>query len=154
MKYLVRSLKYFVYLSIVLVLFISILVALGFVEGSIDQIFRHGMDSLWQMAIIVAVFAGVYPMIGYGKRNVRISGNPEENWEEVVKFMAERGYVLVEGDFAGAKFRRASMVSRVLKMWEDAVVFTPTFGGYALEGITKDIVRLDTGLTQRFDSAE
>ena len=103
------------------------------------------------MALIVAAFAAVYPMLGYGKRNVRIYGEPEQVWPEIVEFMNGRGYILTEGDAQGAKFRLASKLSRVMRMGEDTITFTRNIGGYSLEGRTKEIVRLDTGLTQRFD---
>ena len=151
MKYLLRSIKYFIYLAVMLTIFIAALLALGFIEGPIDNIFKNGADSIWQMALIVAAFAAVYPMLGYGKRNVRIYGEPEQVWPEIVEFMNGRGYILTEGDAQGAKFRLASKLSRVMRMGEDAITFTRNIGGYSLEGRTKEIVRLDTGLTQRFD---
>ena len=151
MKYLLRSIKYFIYLSVMLAIFIAALLALGFIEGPIDNIFKNGADSIWQMALIVAAFAAVYPMLGYGKRNVRIYGEPEQVWPEIVEFMNGRGYILTEGDAQGAKFRLASNLGRVMRMGEDTITFTRNIGGYSLEGRTKEIVRLDTGLTQRFD---
>ena len=151
MKYLLRSIKYFIYLAIMLAIFIAALLALGFIEGPIDNIFTNGADSIWQMALIVAAFAAVYPMLGYGKRNVRIYGEPEQVWPEIVEFMNGRGYILTEGDAEGAKFRLASNLGRVMRMGEDTITFTRNIGGYSLEGRTKEIVRLDTGLTQRFD---
>ncbi|MGM9791283.1 MAG: hypothetical protein ACI3Y4_02625 [Candidatus Cryptobacteroides sp.] len=151
MKYILRSIKYFVYLAIMLAIFIAALLALGFIEGPIDNIFKNGADSLWQMALIVAAFAAVYPMLGYGKRNVRIYGEPEQVWPEIVDFMNGRGYILAEGDGRGAKFRLASKLKRILRMGEDTITFTRTIGGYTLEGRTKEIVRLDTGLTQKFE---
>ena len=151
MKYLLRSIKYFIYLAIMLAIFIAALLALGFIEGPIDNIFKNGADSIWQMALIVAAFAAVYPMLGYGKRNVRIYGEPEQVWPEIVELMKGRGYILTEGDAQGAKFRLASNLGRVMRMGEDTITFTRNIGGYSLEGRTKEIVRLDTGLTQRFD---
>ena len=151
MKYLLRSIKYFIYLAIMLAIFIAALLALGFIEGPIDNIFKNGADSIWQMALIVLAFAAVYPMLGYGKRNVRIYGEPEQVWPEIVEFMKGRGYILTEGDAQGAKFRLASNLGRVMRMGEDTITFTRNIGGYSLEGRTKEIVRLDTGLTQRFD---
>ena len=151
MKYLLRSIKYFIYLAIMLAIFIAALLALGFIEGPIDNIFKNGADSIWQMALIVAAFAAVYPMLGYGKRNVRIYGEPEQVWPEIVEFMNGRGYILTEGDAEGAKFRLASNLGRVMGMGEDTIGFTRSIGGYSLGGRTKEIVRLDTGLTQRFD---
>ena len=94
MKYLLRSIKYFIYLAVMLAIFIAALLALGFIEGPIDNIFKNGADSIWQMALIVAAFAAVYPMLGYGKRNVRIYGEPEQVWPEIVEFMNGRGYIL------------------------------------------------------------
>ena len=151
MKYLLRSIKYFIYLAIMLAIFIAALLALGFIEGPLDNIFKNGADSIWQMALIVAAFAAVYPMLGYGKRNVRIYGEPEQVWPEIVEFMKGRGYILTEGDAQGAKFRLASNSGRGMRMGEDTITFTRNIGGYSLEGRTKEIVRLDTGLTQRFD---
>ena len=151
MKYLLRSIKYFIYLAVMLTIFIAALLALGFIEGPIDNIFKNGADSIWQMALIVAAFAAVYPMLGYGKRNVRIYGEPEQVWPEIVEFMNGRGYILTEGDAQGAKFRLASNLGRVMRMGEDTITFPRNIGGYSLEGRTKEIVRLDTGLTQRFD---
>ena len=151
MKYLLRSIKYFIYLAVMLAIFIAALLALGFIEGPIDNIFKNGADSIWQMALIVAAFAAVYPMLGYGKRNVRIYGEPEQVWPEIVEFMNGRGYILTEGDAQGAKFRLVSNLGRVMRMGEDTITFTRNIGGYSLEGRTKEIVRLDTGLTQRFD---
>ena len=151
MKYILRSIKYFIYLAIMLAIFIAELLALGFIEGPIDNIFKNGADSIWQMALIVAAFAAVYPMLGYGKRNVRIYGEPEQVWPEIVEFMNGRGYILTEGDAQSAKFRLASKLKRIMSMGEDTITFTRNIGGYSLEGRTKEIVRLDTGLTQRFD---
>ena len=151
MKYILRSIKYFVYLAIMLAIFIAALLALGFIEGPIDNIFKNGADSIWQMALIVAAFAAVYPMLGYGKRNVRIWGEPEQVWPEIVDFMNGRGYILAEGNAQNAKFRLASKLKRILRMGEDTITVTRTIGGYTLEGRTKEIVRLDTGLTQKFE---
>ena len=151
MKYILRSIKYFVYLAIMLAIFIAALLALGFIEGPIDNIFKNGADSIWQMALIVAAFAAVYPMLGYGKRNVRIWGEPEQVWPEIVDFMNGRGYILAEGNAQNAKFRLASKLKRILRMGEDTISFTRTICGYTLEGRTKEIVRLDTGLTQKFE---
>ena len=151
MKYILRSIKYFVYLAIMLAIFIAALLALGFIEGPIDNIFKNGADSIWQMALIVAAFAAVYPMLGYGKRNVRIWGEPEQIWPEIVDFMNGRGYILTQGDAQNAKFRLASKLKRILRMGEDTISCTRTIGGYTLEGRTKEIVRLDTGLTQKFE---
>ena len=90
MRYLVRALKYFVYLSIMLVLFIVVLCLLGVIPSDIDLIFINGTKSLPQMALIVAVFAAIYPKVGFTTRNVRMVGEASETEGELTKFMNSR----------------------------------------------------------------
>lgn len=151
MRYLVRALKYFVYLSIMLVLFIVILCLLGVIPKDIDLIFINGTKSLPQMALIVAVFAAMYPKIGFTTRNVRMAGEASQTESELTKFMNSRRYVLVKKEGEDLVYRRASVLDRIVKMGEDKIYFKKVIGGYAMEGLTKDVVRIDTGLTQFLD---
>lgn len=150
MRYLLRSIKYIFYLSIVLLLIILIFRLTGFIEGDVEYMFVHGYTSILYMALIVAAFAAIYPMLGYGKRNIRVTGENSE--EKIINFMQSRHYVLSDRTGENMTFRKTSLLDRIIKMGEDKVRFTKVFGGYSIEGITKDIVRLDSGLTQLFDS--
>ena len=78
MRYLVRSIKYFIYLMIVLSLIIAVLVFAGFVEADIETMFTHGYDSLWQIALMMAVFALIYPRFGFSKRCAHVYGEQAE----------------------------------------------------------------------------
>lgn len=148
MKYLVRALKYFVYLSVILVLFILVLCLLGLVPKDVNLLFVNGWKSIPQMVVIVAVFAAVYPKIGFTKRNIAIPGDDAQAEEKLSEFMKSRKYVLVKKKGADLIYRRASVVDRIIKMCEDTIYFRKIFGGYEMEGLTKDIARLDTGLVQ------
>lgn len=150
MKYIVRALKYYLYLCIVLVLFIVVLRLLHLADGSIEEMFVNGYDSLWQMALIVAVFAAIYPRLGYSSRSVRIAGEAKEIAPRIVDYMHERGYILKKKDGDTLCFRKASLFARIVKMGEDGVTFTKEFGGYQLEGLTKEIIRIDTALSHLF----
>ncbi len=151
MKYIIRALKYFVHLTILLALLIAILVLIGLVPKDINRIFINGTESIWQMALIVAIFAVVYPRIGYTTRNVYIKGSNEEIEPRLDGFMRSRRYVLVKKTEDKLLYRKASVLERIFKMGEDTVTFTRVINGYSLEGSTKDVVRLDTGLTQLFE---
>ena len=153
MRYLVRALKYFVYLSIMLVLFIVVLCLLGVIPKNIDLIFINGTKSLPQMALIVAVFAAIYPKVGFTTRNVRMVGEASETETEIelTKFMNSRRYVLVKKEGEDLVYRRASVLDRIIKMGEDKIYFKKILNGYAMEGLTKDVVRIDTGLTHFLD---
>ncbi|HCY73271.1 MAG TPA: hypothetical protein DHU75_03940 [Rikenellaceae bacterium] len=154
MKYLVRSLKYFVYLSFILVLFILVLCLLGLVPKNIDLLFVNGWKSIPQMAVIVAVFAAVYPKIGFTKRNVPVPGDDTQAEEKIAEFMKSRKYVFLKKVGADLVYRRASVVDRIVKMCEDTIYFKRIFGGYEMEGLTKDVARLDTGLAQWLEPSD
>ena len=57
MKYIIRALKYFCYLIVLLAVIILALVLTGFVEADLSKMFVNGYDSLWQIALIMLFFA-------------------------------------------------------------------------------------------------
>ena len=146
MKYLIRSLKYFCYLIIILAIIILALVLTGFVEADLSRMFVNGYDSLWQMALIMLAFALIYPRFGFSKRMAHISGSPEELRPGILRVMEALGYKL-EGETEGKfNFRRRSGLSRVLKMGEDRITLSSTAGGYEVEGLTRDLARIVSAL--------
>ena len=68
MKYLIRSVKYFFYFSIVCSLIITILVLIGAVEGNVNAIFEEGYKSVFKIAIFFLLVASVYPKLGFINR--------------------------------------------------------------------------------------
>jgi len=146
MKYIIRALKYFCYLIIFLTLIILALVLTGFVEADLSKMFVNGYDSLWQIALIMLVFALLYPRLGYGTRTAHIFGSPEELRGDVVPAMERLGYRLEKEDGTGWTFRRRSPVSRALKMWEDRITLSVTGAGVKAEGLTRDLARVISAL--------
>lgn len=146
MKYIIRSLKYFCYLVILLTVIILALVLTGFVEADLSKMFIHGYDSLWQIAIILVIFAVIYPRFGFSKRTAHLYGSPEELRPDIVRVMENLGYRL-EGEQDGTyAFRRRSGLSRALKMWEDRITVSPSGAGLEIEGLTRDLTRIVSGL--------
>ena len=150
MKYLVRAIKYFAYLAIFLFLVIFLLSAFGVVGSSLDDIFRDGLQSVWKILGIMAVFAIIYPRLGFGTRNALVPGAYEEIRSGVVDVMHDRGYVLEDETGENLKFRLQSPVMRLFRMLEDRVIFTRTATGFELEGPTKDLVRIVSALESKF----
>ena len=150
MKYLVRAIKYFAYLAIILCLFIVLLSVFGLVGSSLDEIFRDGAQSLWKIAGIIAVFAAIYPRLGFGTRSAFIPGAYDEIRGGVVDVMHDRGYVLEAEEGENLQFRIQSPVMRISRMLEDRVTFTRTATGFDLEGPTKDLVRIAAALEFKF----
>ena len=139
MKYIIRSLKYFCYLIIILVLIILALVLTGFVEADLSKMFVNGYDSLWQIAII-------YPRFGFSRRTAHLFGPAEEVRPVVDGVMQHLGYVAEKNPDGAWSYIRRSPVSRALKMWEDRIEFTTTGAGLEVEGLTRDLPRIISAL--------
>lgn len=150
MKYLVRAIKYFAYLAIILCIFIILLSVFGLVGRSLDEIFKDGSQSLLKIGGILVIFAALYPRLGFGTRKVFIPGAYGEIRGGVVDVMHDRGYVLEAEEGENLKFRLRSPVMRVFRMLEDRITFTRTATGFDLEGPTKDLVRVANALEYKF----
>ena len=121
MKYFIRSVKYFFYLLVILAIIITILVLAGFVEADISKIFVNGYDSLWQICLIMAVFAAIYPRFGFSSRTAHVYGSPEDVRPLLLKVMDLHGYRLEKDGGDSLTFVKRSVISRLLKMWEDRI---------------------------------
>lgn len=140
MRYLIRSVKYFFYLLIILSLMIAVLMKLNLVESDLDKLFVNGRDSLWQIALLMAVFAAIYPRFGYTTRFVPLAGSFEELRPGALEVMQQAGYKLEKEEAGSLCFRRRSPVSRAMKMFEDRITFTHALGGWNIEGHSRDVI--------------
>lgn len=151
MKYLIRSIKYFIYFSLMCAVIVSVLVLIGAVEGDINAIFEDGYASIGKIAIFFALVAAVYPKVAFIQRDISSDKEWSEIRTEVIEYMKERQWEL-EGESDGAAtFRVRGTAARISKMYEDRITLTRSSGGYKMEGLRKDVMRLATGLEHRLD---
>lgn len=146
MKYLVRAIKYFIYLMIMLTLIIVVLIMTKMVESDISRIFVNGYDSLWQIALMMAVFAAIYPKVGFTSRIAHLYGSLEEMKPEILRVMDVLDYKLEKEEDGVVTFIKRSPFSRLMKMYEDRITISTTAAGMEVEGLTKDVVRIISGL--------
>ena len=155
MKYLVRVLKYFVFITVVMALILLVLSLLGIVEKDVNAMFRNGWDSLWQIGLMFLVVSAVYPRVGFCRRGARIPGTYEEIRPGLVRYMAERGYEIETEEGENLTFRRKGFLARLGKLlFEDRITFERDRAGYYIEGRTKDVVRIISGLEHIFRDGE
>lgn len=150
MKYIVRAVKYFLYVVCIVSLIMFILVQLGYISSDINIMFRNGWKSVW---LILGVFAGVsaiYPKMGYGRRQAAIPGEYSEIRAGIISYMEEHGYKLEKEEGENLSFRSSSAVKRLLRVWEDRITMERSLGGFSMEGPVKDLVRVVGGLEYRF----
>ena len=150
MRYLIRSLKYFIWFAVILSITMAIMVGLGLVEADFNLMFRDGIKSIWQIAALFLILALVYPIVGFRKQEAVVSGEYSEVREKVINFMESRGYYLETEEGEIMTFRLRSKVGAFFKMLEDRVTFIKVPGGFELEGLRKEIVRLISGLEYLF----
>lgn len=150
MKYLRRSLKYLIQISLVFVLVIGALMATGMVSKDVTVAFRNGWTSLGWIALMFVLMSAAYPAFGYGKRIIRIKGDPAELWPRIDEAMAGRGYVKVEE----GKYQLASPLARAARLWEDGISITPVLGGLEAEGLVRDLSRVVMTLDHQLNRYE
>jgi len=142
MKYLVRALKYFVQLAVLLAVFMEILILLKLSDANIDTMFVNGKDSIWQIALLLLAFSLIYPRFGYCTRSVRIPGSFAEIAPGVKRKMEARGYMLEKEEGEDLQFRLRSTFGRIARLGEDRITMTRTIDGFNVEGHSKDVIRV------------
>jgi hypothetical protein len=81
-----------------------------------------------------------------------LAGSWEERKAEIIELMEQRGYRLEKVDVNGATFRYRNLINRFSKMLEDRITITQEFGGFEIEGLRKDVVRLVMHLEYKLNS--
>ena len=151
MKYLVISIKYFIYFSLMCTVIVSVLVMIGAVEGDINFIFEDGYASIGKIAIFFALVAAVYPKGGFINRGISSDKEWSEVRNDVIEYMKERQWELESESDGADTFRVKCVAARLSKMYEDRITLTRSAEGYQMEGLRKDVMRLATGLEHRLD---
>ncbi|MBQ2452652.1 MAG: hypothetical protein II276_04245 [Bacteroidales bacterium] len=151
-QYVVRSIKYFIYCAIFLTIVLYVLSLANMVQWDINQMFNEGSKSVWKIAAMLAVISAIYPLVGFQKRKLMLAGSWEERKAEIIELMEQRGYRLEKVDVNGATFRYRNVINRFSKMLEDRITITQEFGGFEIEGLRKDVVRLVMHLEYKLNS--
>ena len=154
MKYAIRAVKYFLYITVIFAVVIWVLacIASGTVVTTLSGVTATLVNGWKSVGLILGVFAAVscfYPMIGYIRRPLAILGSLEENRAAIDSFMGERGYVFEKQTDESLCYRIVGSMSRLSRSWEDRVTITQGAAGLCMEGLRKDVVRLAMGLETR-----
>ena len=143
MTYLRRALKYFIQMTLIVAVIILALMWAGVVSWNLNVAFQNGIKSVWWILAIFAVISLAYPYFGYQKRKINVKGDPALAKPGLIEAMKGRGYELASEDADGVlKFRLSSPVNRIPRMWEDTITLSPVLGGWEVEGLTRDLVRV------------
>lgn len=150
MRYFIRSLKYFLYITVILFLIIAVLYLVGWAQGDFLSLFRNGSQSIVMMLVMMAIFALIYPRFGYSTQRARVPGEYEEIRQDVITLMTDRGYRYEKEEGQIMTFRMRSVPARITRVGEDRITLTHTLTGFDVEGLTRDAVRVKMALENRF----
>ena len=142
MRYVIRAVKYFVQLMVILTIIVAVLVLAKVVDSDISKIFVNGYNSLWQIALMMAAFAAIYPRFGYIRRQALMPGDDAEAEAELRRVMDAHGYEPEARSDGALCFRKRSAADRLTRLWEDRITVSRIMTGYELEGLGRDVARL------------
>ena len=154
MKYFVRSVKYFIYFSLLCSFIVYALVLTGMASGDINEILEGGYIAIWKLAVFFALVAAVYPKFGFITRKIET----DRSWDEVkstaVEYLKAARYVVENESDDTITFRFSSMTGRLTKMFEDRITISRTGAGITMEGLRKEVFRMASALEYRLGSNE
>lgn len=150
MKYVVRALKYWLYISVLMALVIAILSFAGIIPKGVEQIFNEGWMSVLKIEAMFLIVSAIYPRLGYTKASAEVPGEFSDIKKAVIDFMEEKDYVLEREDGENLYFRNRFIVNKITRVWEDRLSFERSLGGWTVEGKAKDAVRIASALSYKF----
>ena len=146
MKYLIRSVKYLVYFTVMC----GIILVLTFhfstkPEGLtlMDMLMVEG--SIYKMLAFFVAVAAIYPALGFQKKEVYVS-NIKEHRKEIVELFENANYVIAEESATSITFRLRNPFLRLMRLYEDNIVIDFSQNPVIMEGLRKDILRFSRGI--------
>jgi hypothetical protein len=103
---------------------------------------------------VLACISAIYPNFGYSARDLAVPGEFSDLRGKIIEYMESKGYVLSDEDGENLSFRLSSPFGKMTRIWEDTISFTRELGGFSVEGITRDIVRIVSGLQYKLRGNE
>ena len=143
MKYLVRSVKYFVAFCViyVAVVWLSLKTTRGMEVSVVDYIMATLSTTKGQLLMAaVVVLSAFYPRFGFMTR--RIECDIEEERDALMAAMALAGYSLKSESDEGLVFRANSILDRVVMLFEDEIVVEQQGEQITLSGIRRGVAKV------------
>lgn len=145
-KYIVRSIKYLVYFSVMC----GIILVLTFhfsvkPEGLtlMDMLLVDG--SIYKMLAFFVAVAAIYPALGFQNKPVYVS-NVKENLPKIKELFENANYIVAQESATGITFRLRNPFLRVMRLCEDHVTIDFSNNPVMMEGLRKDVLRFSRGI--------
>ena len=138
-RYLIRALKYLVYLLLIFGVLFLILVLTGYSSWHSLSLIWH-TDRIWLLVAAFILLPGIYPIFGYIKREMRL--NFAEKRELLERVLTTNNY-RIESETPDGLTARAVGSKRFALLLEDRIVITSEGNYIRIEGPRKEVVKLE-----------
>ncbi|MCI1778877.1 MAG: hypothetical protein LKI53_02850 [Bacteroidales bacterium] len=150
MKYFLRSVKYFIYLTVFLAIFIIIMYNLGQKAPGTTIWDLFGNGAWWKMLLFLLAFSAIYPMLGFYDRKLYYDNDFSSKKDEIKDLLKSIGYVLSEEDGQTMRFIHKSNLIRFMRMYEDDITIDFSENPALIKGLRKDTMRIATRIEHIF----
>lgn len=137
-RYGIRAAKYALQLTILLLVFYSVLRLVGYDNAPLEVLWMTPRGFMLVVAIVA--FALLYPFLGYTKKTLTFDAN--KRLEDVERVMGMCGYIKESQTADELKFRGSTTSKRLSLMYEDTITITTTDGLSIMQGPRKEVVKI------------
>ena len=141
--YIVRALKYLVWLVLLFMLVFTLMALTGTSRAGAGDLFAElfGTSRGAVMIAVIVVLALLYPRFGFTRRTLRASLAADRDL--IVGVFAGNGFAPVAESGSEIRFRAASPPKRALLLWEDTITVTAAGDTIVIDGIRKEAVKAE-----------
>lgn len=137
-RYGIRAAKYVLQLTILFVVFYSVLNLVGYSKSPISLLWQTNAGGM--MIGIIIFFALIQPFLGYTKKTLVFDANQRK--EDVDRVMGMCGYIKVSETADQMIFRGSTTSKRLMHMFEEAITITTIDGLSVMQGPRKEVVKI------------
>jgi hypothetical protein len=155
MKYLIRSLKYLLYFLVIFFIIVGLLFLWQYTKNTditFSGLFREG--SLPKLVIFFLLVAAIYPALGFVKRKFHLNGDYAKYAGTIENTLKDAGYEIGSKDDEKVVFRHRKAITRLTRMYEDAIVFDLREDPIVVDGLRKDVDRILRAISYRISREE
>lgn len=152
MRYLIRAVKYFLYICIIFTVIILALVLLKAVSPDVNVMFKYGWKSIGLIAAMFAAVSAFYPLFGYARRLAAVLGELSGYRQDVIDYMSGRGYRFESEEGEAMTFRSSNIMTKLI--WDDRITIEKGLGGFYVEGPGREVVKIVSGLEYKFHNPD
>lgn len=135
--YLIRVAKYVLQLTILFIVFFSVLHFAGYGNTSLTEVLTSERGLI--MLAIIVVFALLQPFFGYTKKRLLFDANKRA--EDLDRVMAMCGYAKISDENGVKTYRASNFSKKLILMFEDQITVTTIDEVSEMAGPRKEVVK-------------